>query len=48
MALVFAILVLAIIGGSKTGFFALLWQYLKGIKERICPLVRFGTPEGGA
>jgi hypothetical protein len=33
--------ILALIAGSKVGFFALLWQYLKGIKQRICPLVHF-------
>ena len=43
--LVAGCVVLACIGGSKTGFFSLLWQYLKGVKQRICPLVRFdGTP----
>jgi len=35
------ILILSIIGGSKVGFFKLLWEYLKGIKQRICPLVKF-------
>lgn len=37
----FGFVLLALIGGSKTGFFMLLWQYLKGVKSRICPLVRF-------
>ena len=36
------LIILACIGGNKVGFFALLWQYLKGIKQRICPLVHFG------
>ncbi len=36
------LIILACIGGYKVGFFALLWQYLKGIKQRICPLVHFG------
>jgi hypothetical protein len=35
------IIALAVIGGSKTGFFSLLWQYLKGLKNRVCPLVKF-------
>jgi hypothetical protein len=43
---IFGCLFLAIIGGSKTGFFSLLWQYLSGIKQRICPLVRFGVIQG--
>ena len=29
---------------ARVGFFALLWQYLKGIKQHICPLVQFGGP----
>ena len=33
--------ILSMIGGSKSGFFMLLWQYLKGIKQRVCPLVKF-------
>ncbi len=41
IALFAGCVILAIIGGSKTGFFSLLWQYLKGIKERVCPLVQF-------
>jgi len=41
-ALAAGCIILACIGGSKTGFFSLLWQYLKGIKQHICPLVRFG------
>lgn len=43
MAAAVGILILSIIGGSKVGFFNLLWQHLKGIKQRICPLVRFGN-----
>ena len=38
VALLFTIL----FGASKVGFFGLLWQYLKGIKQHVCPLVRFG------
>ena len=41
IAAVIGVLILSIIGGSKVGFFQLLWQYLKGIKQRICPLVKF-------
>ncbi|HWX13483.1 MAG TPA: hypothetical protein VNY06_01160 [Methylocella sp.] len=41
VALLVGIIILALMGGSKTGFFSLLWQYLKGIKQRICPLVHF-------
>ena len=41
VALFAGCVILAIIGGSKTGFFSLLWQYLKGIKQRVCPLVQF-------
>jgi hypothetical protein len=37
----FGTVVLAVVGGSKTGFFSLLWQYLKGLKNRVCPLVKF-------
>ncbi len=52
IALVFAtamgIFILSVIGGSKVGFFALLWQYLKGIKQRVCPLVRFNNVERGS
>lgn len=44
IALAVGSLILAVIGGSKVGFFSLLWQYLKGVKQRICPLVRFGQP----
>jgi hypothetical protein len=42
VALLAGCLVFAIIGISKVGFFSLLWQYLKSIKQRVCPLVRFG------
>ena len=35
------IIILSLIGGSKVGFFKLLWQYLRGIKQRVCPLVHF-------
>lgn len=35
------LIIFACIGGSKVGFFQLLWQYLKSIKHRVCPLVRF-------
>lgn len=41
LAVVVGTIILAIMGGSKTGFFALLWSYLKGIKQRICPIVHF-------
>lgn len=40
-AAIFGTILLVLIGGSKSGFFKLLWQYLKGAKSRICPLVRF-------
>lgn len=43
-AAVVLVIILTVIGGSKSGFFSLLWQYLKGIKSRVCPLVKF---EGG-
>ena len=39
--LIVLIVVFAVIGASRTGFFTLLWQYLKGIKQRVCPLVHF-------
>ncbi len=39
--IVFGTVVLAVVGGSKTGFFSLLWQYMKGLKNRVCPLVKF-------
>jgi hypothetical protein len=42
-SLVFATIILAIIGGSKSGFFVLLWQYLKALKHHICPVVHFGN-----
>jgi hypothetical protein len=36
-----AIIVFAIMGASKVGFFKMLWEYLKRFKSRICPLVSF-------
>lgn len=42
---VVGLMILAVIGGSKVGIFRLLWQYLKGMKQRICPLVRFDERE---
>lgn len=39
------IVILAIIGGSKSGFFSLLWQYLRGVKQRVCPLVHFESAQ---
>ena len=41
IAVLAGLTIFAIIGGSKSGFFILLWQYLKGIKQQICPLVKF-------
>lgn len=41
---VMALIRFAIFGASKSDFFKLLWLYLKGIKSRVCPLVRFGGP----
>jgi hypothetical protein len=46
MAVVFATVALAIIGGDKSGFFKLLRQYLSGVKSRICPLVKFDSDMG--
>jgi hypothetical protein len=40
-ALLGGILILAILGASKIGFFKLLWLYLTSLKGRICPLVKF-------
>lgn len=34
-----------IMGASRVGFFKLLWVYLKGIKSKICSLVRFDEME---
>ena len=34
-------IILACIGGNKVGFFRLLVQYVRALKQRICPLVRF-------
>lgn len=42
IALLAGCIILICIGGSKVGLFSLLWQYLKGVKQHICPLVRFG------
>lgn len=48
IGLVVGLLIFAIIGGSKSGFFGFLWQYLKGVKQRVCPLVRFDGAEDDA
>lgn len=42
-AFAFGLIILTCIGGAKSGFFSLLWQYLKGIKSRVCPLVQFNS-----
>lgn len=41
IAVLLALLILTVVGGDKSGFFKLLWQYLSGIKSRVCPLVKF-------
>lgn len=41
IAALMALFILALVGGDKSGFFKLLWQYLSGIKSRVCPLVKF-------
>ena len=38
-------LVLILIGGEKSGFFKLLWSYLRGLKDHVCPLVKFEGQE---
>jgi hypothetical protein len=43
-ALVIGIMILAVSGAGKTGFFKLLWQHLKSVKNRVCPFIEF---EGG-
>ena len=41
MAVAVAVFVLVFIVSDKSGFFKLLWHYLKGLKDRVCPFIRF-------
>lgn len=41
IAIVVALFVFVIIGADKSGFFKLLRLYLNGIKNKVCPLVKF-------
>ncbi len=41
MGLVCGVIMLAIYGAEKSWFLKILWPYLKGIKNRVCPLVHF-------
>jgi len=41
VALCVALLVFSLIGADKLGLGKLVWAYLKSIKSRVCPLVRF-------
>lgn len=38
-----AVVILAVMGAGKVGFIRLLWTYLKALKSRVCPLVKFGA-----
>lgn len=40
-AIISGLVFLVVFGGAKAGFFSLLWRYLKGIKQKVCPLVGF-------
>jgi hypothetical protein len=41
-----ALLTLILMGAGKLPFWKLVWLYLKGIKNRICPLVQFDAVKG--
>lgn len=38
-------IVLLVVGGDKSGFFGIIGHYLKSVKDRVCPLVRFDDSE---
>jgi len=37
------LIILIVFGAGKSGFMKMLWLYLKSIKHRICPLIRFNV-----